>query len=51
MMHYHRQGGNDWLLHTAQDLNEGIVLDDLEIELPLTEIYERVEFEQPSAAP
>jgi Uma2 family endonuclease len=51
MMHYHRQGGNDWLLHTAQDLNEGIVLDDLEIELPLAEIYERVEFEQPSAAP
>jgi hypothetical protein len=35
----------------AQDLGEGIVLDDLEIELPLVEIYERIEFEPPAATP
>jgi len=51
VMHYRRQADNDWLLHMAQDLGEGIVLDDLEIELPLVEIYERIEFEPPAATP
>ena len=49
VMHYRRQADNDWLL--AQDLGEDIVLDDLEIELPLAEIYERIEFEQPPGTP
>ena len=51
VMHYRRQADNDWLLHMAQDLGEDIVLDDLEIELPLAETYERIEFEPPAATP
>ena len=51
VMHYRRQTDNDWFLHMAQDLGEGIVLDDFEIELPLVEIYERIEFEPPPATP
>ncbi|HIL14753.1 MAG TPA: hypothetical protein EYG15_01405 [Deltaproteobacteria bacterium] len=51
VMHYRRQTDNDWLLHMAQDLGEDIVLDDLEIELPLAEIYERIEFEPPPGTP
>ena len=51
VMHYRRQADNDWLLHMAQDLGEDIVLDDLEIELPLAETCERIEFESPPGTP
>ena len=45
VMHFRRQTDNDWLSRLAQNLEERIVLEDLEIAIPLAEIYERIEFE------
>ena len=46
VMHHSRQKENDWLLHTVLNLEDSIEIKDLEIEVKLTEIYERVVFEE-----
>ncbi|AUB81059.1 Uma2 family endonuclease [Candidatus Thiodictyon syntrophicum] len=39
-----RQGGGDWLLRTYSDLRDGIPLTALDALLPLSEVYDKVEF-------
>ncbi|WP_295428296.1 Uma2 family endonuclease [uncultured Thiodictyon sp.] len=39
-----RQGGGDWLLRTYSDLREGVPLIALDAVLPLSEVYDKVEF-------
>ena len=48
--HFIRQPSGDWLLHTVDGLDDGIVLASLNCRLPLSEIYERVLFENDTPA-
>ena len=45
--HYRRQGNRDWLLHTANDPADRVILDDLGVNIMLAQMYEGVEL-QPS---
>ncbi len=41
--HYHRLENGDWLLHTAASLKDAITLTSIDAELPLNELYDRVD--------
>ena len=43
---YVRQPSGDWLLHEATQLDETIRLSSIEIELALSDVYDKVEFDQ-----
>ena len=45
--HYVRQGGGGWLYHEYHDGADVLRLGSVEVELPLSEIYERVTFPTP----
>ena len=46
--HYVRQPDNQWLLSEVTDAQKSVVIGSLSCELPMTEVYDRVEFETPS---
>jgi len=49
--HYARQGGNQWLLSSAAGLDGSLAIGSLGCTLRLAEIYDKVRFPQPPAAP
>ena len=46
--HYARQDNGQWLVTLYSDRNAVVLLPTLEIELPLSEIYDRVQWETPA---
>ena len=42
--HFARQPNSDWLLHESNHLEDTLVIPSLELAIPLTEIYRRVDF-------
>ena len=47
---YIRQDNGDWLLREAGDLSRIVTLSSVSVSLPLSEIYDRIKFEEPAAS-
>ena len=48
VIHYRRQSDDTWILSETRDLADRVVLTSIEVEIPLTEVYAKVRFEEPS---
>ena len=47
---YIRQDNGDWLLREASDLDSSVTLSSVSVSLPLSEIYDRIKFEESAAS-
>ncbi len=48
VLHYHRLENDDWLLHIAENADEVLPMEAIDCHLPLSEIYERIEWTPPA---
>jgi Uma2 family endonuclease len=51
VQHFHRLENDDWLLHIAENSDEVLFLQAIDCSLPLSEIYERLDFTPPALSP